>query len=261
MSAAISDVINLAMCPIGDSVFQDECARTLSDDGVLVLPQFLLPEAVAVVREEAEKQQHLAYYTSDDHNIYLTPADPAYAVSHVRNRLVSSSKGCITDDQIPQTSALRRMYDSTEFRAFLSAVLDEAELHAYADPLSSINVHYASDGQELGWHFDNSSFAITLMIQKPDAGGEFEYVRDVRNADAGEMNFEESAKVLDDETKTHTLSMEPGTLVMFRGRNSMHRVTPVIGARTRMLVVFAYNTKPDVSLSESARLTFFGRVG
>ena len=179
-----------------------------------------------MVREEAESHQHLAYYSSDDHNMYLTPADPTYPVSHVRNRLVNSSKGCITDDQIPQTSALRSMYDSTEFRTFLSAVLDEAELHAYADPLSSINVHYASDGQELGWHFDNSSFAITLMIQKPDAGGEFEYVRDLRKADASEMNSEASAKVLDDETKTHTLSMEPGTLVMFWGRNSMHRVTP-----------------------------------
>ena len=146
------------------------------------------------------------------------------------------------------------------FRAFLGNVLGETELYAYADPLSSINVHYASDGQELGWHFDNSSFAITLMIQKPDAGGEFEYVRDVRDADAGEMNFIASANVLDGETDTRKLSMEPGTLVMFRGRNSMHRVTPVIGDRTRILVVFAYNTQPDVSLSESARLTFFGRV-
>jgi len=62
-------------------------------------------------------------------------------------------------------------------------VLDEEELHEYADALSSINLHYASEGQELGWHFDNSSFAITLMIQSPESGGTFEYVKDVRNAE------------------------------------------------------------------------------
>ena len=72
---------------------------------------------------------------------------------------------------------------------FLCAVLSEQELHEYADPLSGINLHYASEGQELGWHFDNSSFAITLLVEKPESGGAFEYVKDVRDADAGEMNF------------------------------------------------------------------------
>ena len=40
-------------------------------------------------------------------------------------------------------------------------------IHAYDDPLSSINVHFAPHGQELGWHFDNSSFAVTLLLQAP----------------------------------------------------------------------------------------------
>ena len=55
--------------------------------------------------------------------------------------------------------------------------------------------------------------------------------------------------------------MEVGTLALFRGLNSLHRVTPTIGNKTRILVVLAYNNKADVSLSESARMTFFGRLG
>ena len=51
--------------------------------------------------------------------------------------------------------------------------------------------------------------------------------------------------------------MNPGDLVLFRGRNSMHRVTPAQGGTTRMLVVLAYNTEPGVCLSDSARMTFF----
>ncbi|MDH3275567.1 MAG: 2OG-Fe(II) oxygenase, partial [Gammaproteobacteria bacterium] len=200
-------------------------------------------------------------YTVDKHNIYLNPPDSQYPADHPRNREVASSKGCITTDQIPNSSALHTLYNAAEFREFLCAVLDEAELHEYADSMSSINLHYASEGQELGWHFDNSSFAITLMIQNPESGGVFEYVKDVRDADSGEMNYELSGKILDGDVPTKTLTMDAGTLVLFRGRNSMHRVTPVIGSRTRMLVVLAYNTEPGKSLSESARMTFYGRLG
>ncbi|MCP3704490.1 MAG: 2OG-Fe(II) oxygenase, partial [Alteromonas sp.] len=46
-----------------------------------------------------------------------------------------------------------------------------------------------------------------------------------------------------------------------RGRNSIHRVTPTEGDRIRMLVVLAYNTKPGIALSDSARMTFYGRLG
>lgn len=158
-------------------------------------------------------------------------------------------------------SALNRLYNAPEFRQFLSAVLDETELHEYADAVSSINLHYAGEGQELGWHCDNSSFAITLLIQSPESGGEFEYVKDVRDADNGEMNYELSGKILDGEIPTETLAMDPGALVLFRGRNSMHRVTPAQGNHPRMLAVLAYNSEPGISLSKSARMTFYGRAG
>jgi len=74
------------------------------------------------------------------------------------------------------------------------------------------------------------------------------------------MNFDGVAAVLNDKTPVKTLLMEEGTLVLFRGLNSLHRVTPTIGNRTRILVVFAYNNTAGISLSESARMTFFGRL-
>ena len=89
----------------------------------------------------------------------------------------------------------------------------------------------------------------------------FEYVKNVRDARRDEMNYERSQRVIDGIEPAQALSMQPGTLVVFRGRNSMHRVTPVRGNSTRMLVVFAYNTEPDISLSETARMTFYGRLG
>jgi hypothetical protein len=248
-------------CPLNDILFINQCKTTLCTDGALVLPGFLTKNAIQSIKEEGLKQKHLAYFTDKKHNIYLSEFDPGFDKNHPRNRLVSSSKGCITTDQIPYDSALKTMYGAEEFRSFLSKVLGENHLYEFADNLSSINLHYADENQELGWHFDNSSFAITLMIQKPKVGGEFEYVKDVRNADAGEMNFVYSGKVLDGEVKVEKLAINAGDLILFRGRNSMHRVTPVIGDTTRILVVLAYNSKPGISLSESARMTFFGRLG
>lgn len=261
MSHSLASVVNLREFPLQDESFQQECKQAVDTDGALVLPGFLNAEAIDTIIEEGADNQHLAYYTETSHNIYLTPPDPGYSPDHPRNREILSSKGCITTDQIPVGSALHALYEAPAFRQFLCAVFGEDALYEYADPLSSINLHYASDGQELGWHFDNSSFAITLLIQNPVGGGEFLYVKDVRDADRGEMNYEIAAQVLDGDVEPKKLTTGAGALVLFRGRNSMHRVTPTIGDRTRMLVVLAYNTEPDIALSESARLTFFGRLG
>lgn len=255
-----AEYLNLEANPIESKEFRASSKQTLDENGVLRLRNFLTDEAVDSIRIEGELQAQKAYYTTAEHNVYLLPHDFSYDVSHARNRKVSSSKGCITTDQISESSILCSLYHNAEFKAFLCAVLSESSLHEYADTLSSINLHYASAGQELGWHFDNSSFAITLLIQKPMQGGIFEFVENVRNADAGEMNFDAVDQILDGKTPVKELPIEVGDLVLFRGRNAMHRVTPTIGDTTRMLVVLAYNTEPGIALSESARQTFYGRL-
>jgi len=256
----LETIIDTKTYPIEDAGFQERCRSVLGRDGALLMPDFMQPAAVEAVRREGLENADKVYAKTQTHNVYLTPPDPAFAPDHTRNREVESSKGCITDDLLPADSALRALYDAPPFKAFLCSVLGETALHPYADPLSSINLHFAGEGQELGWHFDNSSFAITLLIQAPDAGGTFEYVADLRDADSGEMNFPGVAEVLDGRRPVKTLAIEPGTLVLFRGRNSLHRVTPVKGERERMLVVLAYNSEPGISLSESARMTFYGRL-
>lgn len=258
--APLDGIVDIARYPLADRGFRSLCRQRLDRDGALVLPGFLNPDAIASIRAEGEARQGHAYFSTQRHNAYLLPPDPELPEEHPRNRTVVSSKGCITDDLVPSDSRLRRLYDAPEFRDFLCAVLGVDALHPYADPLSSINLHYARPGQELGWHFDNSSFAITLMIQQPERGGAFEYVGAVRNADRGEMRYDEVAGILDGEVATRVLEIEAGALVLFRGRNSLHRVAPVEGGRTRMLVVLAYNTAPGISLSENARMTFYGRL-
>ena len=246
--------------PLTDHAWRQDCRRQLNQHGALVLRHFLQPAALQAIVAEGNAQRDRAYYTVSQHNVYLMKTEAGFSDSHPRNREVNSTKGCITDDMIAADSPLRQLYDDALFQSFLCEVLDEEALYPYADPLSSINLHYAPQGKELGWHFDNSSFAITLLIQKPQAGGRFEYVENLRDADRGEMNYAGVTQVLDGERAVKQLAIEEGDLVLFRGRNAMHRVTPTEGDTTRMLVVLAYNAQPDVMLSESARMTFYGRL-
>ena len=256
----IENIVDVKSYPLADQSFRTSCRETLNQTGVLVMRHFLNPECVAAIKHEGDDGKHRAFFCHQEHNVYLTPPDVAFPKDHPRNRTVISSKGCITDDVIPADSPLRALYDSEEFRTFLCSVLDESSLYEYADPLASINLHYAEPGQELGWHFDNSSFAITLMIQEPEEGGKFEYVGGMRDAENDEMNFNGVEKILDGAIKPEQLNMDAGAIVLFRGRNAIHRVAPVKGSRTRMLAVLAYNSEPGIALSESARMTFFGRL-
>jgi len=257
---SLDQIIDTETFPIEDRQFRQQCKATLDQNGALVLPGFLREGAIDDIGQEGEAKKHLAYFCTQNHNVYLLPSDPEFAVSHPRNREVVSSKGCITDDLIAPESPLRRLYDSSVFKEFLCHVLGEQGLYPYADPLSSINLHYAETGQELGWHFDNSSFAITLMIRPPESGGQFEYVRDLRNAEQDNWNYEGVADLLNGKSKPDILQADAGTLSLFRGRNSIHRVAPNMGKPDRMLVVLAYNSEPSISLDEGVRETFYGRV-
>lgn len=246
---------------IEDAEYRSRCRETLDKDGALVLPGFFTSEAIASVIAQAEPHEADAFYAQSTHNVYLTPPDPNLAPDHTFNRQIVSTKGLIADDWIPADSPLRSVYADPDFRAFLCAVLGIDDIHPYADDLSSINVHFAAEGRELGWHFDNSAFAVTMLLQAPTGGGRFEYVPAVRDADAGDMAYDRVASVLDGTEIPETLTFDPGDLVLFRGRNALHRVTPTEGEISRLLVVFAYNAEPGIGLSESALETFYGRTG
>ncbi len=257
----IPAAIDATAHPIDDERYAASCRSELERGGALVLAGFFRPDAIAEIVDQSAGREGDAFYADSTHNVYLTPPDPTLGDDHPHNRQVASTKGLIADDQIPADSPLRTVYDDRTFRAFLCLVLGIDEIHPYADELSSINVHFAPDGRELGWHFDNSSFPVTMLLQAPQAGGVVEYVASVRDADAGDMAYERVEAILDGREPVRTLDFDPGDLVLFRGRDSLHRVTPTRGAVTRLLVVFAYNDRPGVGLSASALGTFYGRTG
>ena len=138
MNTDLSKILDLDVYPIDDKLFAQQCRQTLDEEGVLVLPGFVRSEAVEQIKAEGKTIQPDAYYTQSSHNVYLSPADKDYPETHCRNRLVESTKGCVTTDQIPEESLLHTMYGAETFKSFLCDVLEESGLYEYADQLSSI---------------------------------------------------------------------------------------------------------------------------
>ncbi len=253
----LQQIVDIEAHPVLDRAFRYQCKVILDRAGILILPGFLSRNAITTIYKEGQAGRDRAYFCNQKHNVNLNEPDPSFPSDHLRNREVISTKGCLCVDDIAVNSPLRQLYNSEEFRRFLCVVLSEQTPYRYVDKLLSINLHYANPGQELGWHFDNSSFAITLMIKAPEKGGHFEYARQVRNFENGDHYYKEIKLVLDGSAFFQTLDMQPGDLVLFRGRNSLHLVALVEGLKTLIFAVLAYNSKPNIALSETARQTFW----
>jgi len=132
----LSDVVDLSAYPLHDHALLERCRAAFDREGVLTLKGFLRPEAVIDLVKEAQRERKHAFFTASTHNVYLTPKDPSLPEDHIFNRQVSSSKGCITTDQVPAGSGLHSLYNSHVFRGFIAQLVGEQALFEYADPLS-----------------------------------------------------------------------------------------------------------------------------
>jgi len=54
--------------------------------------------------------------------------------------------------------------------------------------------------------------------------------------------------------------MTPVTLLVFAGRHSMHRVSPIRGGTPRLVALFGYDTMPGTMSSELLKAVRYGRV-
>jgi len=146
------------------------------------------------------------------------------------------------------------------FFEFLRTVLDEPEdrFFRYADPLADVIVNMANEGNGFPWHFDTNNFTVTLAIQNADEGGDFEYAPNIRE---GGENFDVVREVLDDVSDRVTvLRLEPGDLQIFKGRYSLHRVTPLAGRTPRYVAIFSYVEEEDMVGSPERTRQLYGKV-
>ena len=79
-------IVDLKRFPIGDADFRTACSETLDRDGVLVLSGLMTAGAVLPVHDEGVANRDQAYFRSQNHTVYLSPPDRAFAFDYTRNR-------------------------------------------------------------------------------------------------------------------------------------------------------------------------------
>ena len=264
-------MVNLERCPIagpdspGRGAFVRECRNRYLEDGLCMLPEFLRPEALDILTEGANGCIGDAWFCDGSHNVYLAQNDFGHGdpgeppVGDVTARRERTFVGSVPYDRIGEDSSLRRLYLWDPLKDFVSAVLGKPRLHRFADPLGACSVNVFVDGGEHGWHFDESEFTVTLMLQAPQSGGAFQYVPGIRGCAREKAII---AAVLDgDRDHVRELPFTPGALLIFGGGQTLHRVTRVGGARPRLVPVLAYAERPGLKNSDAVRKLFWGRTG
>jgi hypothetical protein len=238
----------------------DQCRADLAANGMYNLVGLMRPPVAArEARALAGRFKSEGFLHEREHNIYFLKSIEGLADDHPALTRFRTSNLTLCADQLTD-SALRQLYEWPEFAQFLAQTMEMPELHVMADPLARINVMSYHAGQALNWHFDRSEFTTTLLLQAPDRGGEFEYRTDLR--DAGDPNYDGVARMLSGgDDQVQTLRLTAGTLNVFKGRNTAHRVTPVAGPNPRIISVFSYYERPGVMFSKEERIGFYGRAG
>jgi len=100
---------------------------------------------------------------------------------------------------------------------------------------------------------------VTLAIQNGEEGGLFKYAPNLRTAT--DENYAGVAAVLDGRLdRVRSLRLEPGDLQIFRGRHSLHRVSPVRGRRPRYVGIFSFAEEPGMVARPERCRQLYGRV-
>lgn len=234
------------------------CQAELTAKGMFNLDGFV--RQAAVERAAAEilpLSERISYTHQRRHNVYFVDQVPGLAADHPALRQFDTIHHTLCDDQLTDT-IVHRIYEYTPLVAFIAHVMEKPQLFVMGDPLARLNVMDYRTGEALNWHFDRSQFTTTLLIQAPEQGGEFEYRSDLRTDT--DQNYAGVGRMLCGEDRDiHVNPLAGGTLNVFKGKNTLHRVSPVRGSRKRLIAVFSYYDRPGVMFSRGERIGFFGR--
>jgi hypothetical protein len=102
---------------------------------------------------------------------------------------------------------------------------------------------------------------VSIAIQSAiAANGEFEVVPWIRTATDERYDAVRRVQAGAEDAGISVVPMTPGTLMLFEGRRSIHRVSPIHGPRPRHVALLAYDTKPGTDSSPLLKRVRYGRL-
>jgi hypothetical protein len=237
--------------------FLRDCQAELDATGACNLTGFVKDRAVDEMVAEALELVPLAYRKDTRRNAFFTQDDPALPPDHPLRRYFPLRMAQLANDVIPKNAAIQQLYEWNPLTEFIRRVLGLEALYRTADPFLALNLTYLQAGDLQPWHYDHNEFTVTLLLQEPESGGEFEYVPKLRTDD--DENFEAVGRLFAGTYgDIHTLPRRPGTLTIFKGRHAMHRVTEVHGDRLRISALFSYDGLPNQRADDTTNAFIYG---
>lgn len=273
----------------------------------------MTPEALEQCIQDAQREEDDAYTTDGTHTPYLLPVDVKgkFPIDSVRNFEMRTRVASIAYDELQtaeRNSPLVYLYRHPTLLSLISEITSHnsgddcnnnnnntrRKLYLSEDPIGACSINVFRPNYYHSFHFDESEFSTTLMLQEADIGGKFQYTPPLRkssndlalsqvaaiiqsyhedyskdgnesNADFCNPKFAEQKKqssyVAEEEKcpPLHTLDFRPGTLSIFSGSRSLHQVTQVKGSSSRLVAVFTYASQPGFRNSKEVQEMFWGR--
>ena len=265
MAYRLKDLVNLVSYPIDDldgagAALLRSCQSSLADDAICHLPDFIKPEALAVMQAEANGQRDLTYWMEVERRAYSWRNPGNYPQGHPVTLTTPNLIGSITQDCFSKQGAFVSTFEQPALTEFVRRCLNLESLHPVACPYLAANIKVMSEGCQHAWHFDQNDGAVTLMIQSAAEGGHFEYVPYLRSED--DENYSEVGRLLSGkELPIRRAGLANGSFCLFKGRRSIHRVSEVKqGSPDRLLAVFSYHNIPGHRYKDSTVRSVLGRL-
>mmetsp|Transcript_8348 Transcript_8348/g.23976 ORF Transcript_8348/g.23976 Transcript_8348/m.23976 type:complete len:223 (+) Transcript_8348:121-789(+) len=212
---------------------------------------------------EASAKSAAAYVTDDTHNAYLTAADASKPKGHLVNQFMRTRVASVAFDELSPGGDLVRLYEQQALAEVVRRITEQDRVFHSADPLGRCSINVFRSGWNHAWHFDESEFTTTLMLQTAEQGGAFQFTPWIRR-DRESLAEEPLEKILAGaggaEDLYDDLAFEPGTLSIFAGRYCLHRVTETAGDRERLVAVFTFASEPGFVNTPETQKLFWGRA-
>ena len=248
-----------------DRLPDEGCLASLADwqlsyvgKGVCVLKRFIRSESMAQFIAEANELAPLGYHNILTGNAYLEDIDESWPSKHARRLTETTSLAAVAGDLFPVNSAIGTLYEWDTLTELIRLITGLDQLHRYECPLGRLNLSVMRQGDYLRWHFDQSDFVVSIPLQEADSGGTFEFSHNIRGPET--ENYDRVAAVLQGgRSEVEALEAPPGSLILFKGKHTLHRVTRIEGDKPRIYALLGYARQPNVQGSDYLNRIRYGR--
>ena len=262
---ALGDIVDLTHYPIDDldghgAALVEYCRDTLCAEALCVLPNFVHAAALTRMVDEVLSRQDKTYHVENLRSMYSWLDATKFPDDHIVNLRTANHLDSIIRDDLPSDGLLNQLYEMDEVVEFCRRCLGFDSLYRVMCPHLSLNVKVMGKGARHAWHFDQNDGVFSLLLQAPRGGGHYEYAPYIRS-DHEENYAAIRALVAGDRSLVKRVDIKPGSFCLFRGSQSLHRVSPITaGSPDRLIALFSYTTKFGLSYTESTLRTVLGCV-